>query len=163
MTDGNEIAKIKEIYSSSRAAVMTQIFVTIATADGVGIAAVLSMISQNMTSKLMIPYLVTIVFLLALSFIVILISILLRFRHSRFAEKEDIAEIEKNSELKSHIRRRRMPYYYGYTAAIYISIALLFSALITGMIGTYRVYTDQISNLSEAKNGSAAETTKTSP
>ena len=72
MTDGNDIAKIKERYSSSRAAVMTQIFVTIATADGVGIASVLSMISQDGTSVFLLPYLAAIVFLLAMSFICLL-------------------------------------------------------------------------------------------
>ncbi len=138
MVRDDEIRRIKERYSSSRASVMTQIFVTIAGANGVGIAAVLSMISQRQLQDRLVPYLTAIVFLLGFGFIVIVISALLRFQHSRLAERKDLAEIQGKNDHYSDAKRKI--FYYGYTGAIYLSVLLLFSAILMGMLGAYGVY-----------------------
>ena len=146
-----KIDAVKERFELSRASMMTQIFVTLATAHGVGMAAVLSMIGQLKSSPTLVFYLTTIVFLLGIGLFLILVSVLYRFEHSKVAEKEKIAKLTNDIKEQKSQSDKRKPLMRKYKVYMYASVSCLLIAIFVGMSGAMHNYFEQKSI--ECKSG----------
>ena len=155
-----KIDALKERFELSRARMMTQIFVTLATAHGVGMAAVLSMIGQLKSSPTLVLYLTIIVFLLGIGLFLILVSVLYRFEHSKVAEKEKIAKLKNDRKEEERQSEQRKPLKWKYKASMYASVSCLLIAIIIGMFGAMHNYFEQ--KCSEGK-GEPSKATQTAP
>jgi len=130
-----EIEDIKVRFELSRATLMTQIFVTLAGSHGLGMAAVLSMIGRIKPPSAILPYLVVIVFMFGFGLISNLLSIVLRFEHSKLAEKQKILEVTNEVEKATLISVKRIVLMKWYKGLMYCSIVLLFMSVLVGIVG----------------------------
>lgn len=132
----SKINEIKERFEISRANLMTQIFVSLATAHGVGMAAILSMIGQFTSNALLVRYLTVIVLFLGIGLCLIIVSAMYRFEHSKFAEKQKRLELEnKLIQEKEMIINDRMLLLRKYKFAMIASVFFLFISIIVGVFG----------------------------
>ena len=109
MSIESEITGLKKRFEESRASLMTQLFVMLATANGGGLATVLAATAQLKSQTVIVLYLVASAIILGAGSLAILLSGFIRFEHSKIAEKEKIAKIKNKLNSKMMFSRIRKP------------------------------------------------------
>ena len=128
-------SKVYERYTESRAGLVTQMFVTLATAHGVGMTAIISFIGQAKSPTHLTYYLGIAVFILAAGLLLIIGSSFSRFNHSKIAELKDYEFIKKGESLPPGYNKNGLPFY---RFLMYLSALCLAGAIFTGVYGVHK-------------------------
>lgn len=129
--------QIRTRFGDSRAALMTQLFTSLATGNGVALVAVIGLYGRVDNQELGLLPVITVA-LLGLGMATVLLSGFFRFRNSENAQKKQIAEIQGDDQAElCRIERRGERLRNLYRRLMWISLCSFIAAIAVFVIAAY--------------------------